>query len=401
VKLFAAGLAALMSVQAPGQTAWTELRGERFVLLGTLDADRLRPVACEVQLALRTVGITREGAPVPSIIAAANGTAMREVLPQYWERRGPRPLAAYWAGLYGHHIALRVDTPPEERLRRLLHEAAHFATHLAHPKPPRWLDEGTSELWEHAAIDSDRVEIGRPVARHLRALRSDKYWIPVAELAAATEVPRAASVMFYAQSWALVNYLLFEKPGNAKLLLEHLPGPADLPTDEELRRYARGPLARHVGVSTSASIAECRDLAEVRSVPLLESLLFRSRALADGERPDTALPLLRQVLRHDPDNAEALEILGFVHFIGNRFQESARAFDGLIGMGRGSHIAYYYRAMLAGPVPALSDGSGPVPEIEYLRRAIGLSPSFRPAVDRLCEKLGKLSGCTAGPAVPH
>jgi len=403
-------LASCLSGSIYAQDTWSELRGGDFVLRGTLNAERLGPIACDVDKALRTLGLPRPGASppsaVPSIVAAASEKEMRELLPHFWERRGPRPLGGYWAGLYGHHIAVRVDARPDERLRRLLHELAHYATHLAHPDPPRWLDEGLSEVWAHAAIEEGAIEIGRPVARHVRALGSDKNWIPVSELLEATTLPEGRrgpkASMFYAESWALVHYLLFEK-GNGKSFLNSLPEPADIPTDEMLKNYARGGLANPVRIAAAAP-GDCRRAAEARDVPRIETLILKARALADGERPDAALPLLDEALRLQPDDADALETLGFVHFLGNRPRESAAAFDRLIAAGGESHVAYYYRALLAAPVPGLTDGSGPVPELEYLRRAVHLNPEFRPATDRLRERLRKGPGnslvARQGQAVP-
>lgn len=387
--LCAVALVSCFPGQGAAQSAWTELRGDNFVLAGTLDAGALNPIACEVQQVLRALGLPREGAPIPSIIATTNEREMRELLPQYWERRGARPLGGYWAGLYGHHIAVRVDARPEERMRRLLHEVAHFSTHATGSEPALWLDEGISELWEHAAVEGRHIEIGRPVPRHLRDLRSDRNWIPVAEMLSAQEIPARNSQMFYAQSWALVHYLVLNKPDGAGGRLDRLPEPADLPTDDELKSYARGRLADPLRLTLAVAPSECRDAFEVRSVPETESLLLRAKALADGERPDAALSMLTDVLRRDNDNPEALETLGFVHFVGNRHRESATAFDRAIATGQASHVAYYYRALLAGTHPALTDGSGPVPEMDYLRRAIRLNPGFRPALERLRELGGK------------
>jgi len=395
----AAPLAALLAVclaaAAPGaQSAWTELRGDRFVLRGALEADRLAAIACDVQIALETLGLPGT-APTLSIVAAANAGAVRELVPQYWERRGPRPLAAYWTGIYGHHVVIRTDTRRDERVRRLLHELAHFATRLAHPDPPRWLDEGMSELWEHATVEAGYVEVGRAVPAHLKLLRAqknDRHWIPIAELLSADTLPvrgrEAHTPMFYAQSWALMHYLLLKK-GAGKVALEGLPAPDEFPGDSELRDYVRGALAPPARVAMTTQSADCAGRLEARSVPLVESLILKARALTDGERPDAALPLLAQALAREPNHAGALETQGVVHFVGNRFRESAAVFDRLIAEGRGSHLAYYYRALLAAPVPALSDGSGPVPALDYLREALRLEPGFQPAHDRMREMLRK------------
>lgn len=389
----AAALAACLSGTVIGQTRRTELRGDHLTLRGTLEPVRLQTLACEARQALRALGVPPNDESRPSVVAAAGEKEMRDLLPRYWERRGPRPLGAYWSGPYGHHIAVRVDAPRDQRLRRLFHELAHFATRLAHPNPPRWLDEGLSELWEHAVLGADRIEVGGPVPEHLKALRSDASWMPIADLLSAEAVPEQGrgtkASVFYAQSWALVHYFLFVK-ATGKPGFDRLPQREAYPTDDELRRYIRGTLPPPLSIAGPSLKTACAEPLESRSLPHVDALILTARALADGERPDAALPVLREALRAEPENSEALEALGVVHFLGNRPRESAAVLDRLIARKQGSHLAYYYRAVLAEPVPDLTDGSGPVPALDYLREAIRRRPAFRPAHDRLRELQGKV-----------
>lgn len=392
--LVAVGAAGTMSLSTPlvAQTPWTELRGDGFVLRGPIALDRLTAVACDLDTAVRALRDAHGGTQSPTVVAVDNARGVREWLPQFEGRGGAVPLGAYWRGLYGHHIVVRVDARPEERLRRVLHEYAHFVTHLTHPDPPRWLDEGLSEVWEHVAITAGAIEIGRPVAEHLRRLRSGKGWMPVQELLSANVIPAAnnsVAAMFYAQSWALVHYLMFEKSGGY-VVLDRIPDPVAFPTNEELRAYALGPMASGVTIATGAVAgAGCPGRTVVRRVSHLETLLARAQALADGDRSDAAMPLLQEALQLDSGNVEALEIVGFVHFTGNRPAEAASVFDGLIAAGKGSYISFYYRAVLAVAVPERSDGGGPIPQVEYLRKAVGLNPGFAPAAQRLRELTGK------------
>lgn len=382
-----------LSAHVLAQTPVTELRGEGFVLRGSIAMDRLNATACDLDTAVRALRQTQSGAAVPMVVAVENAGGIREWLPRYRERGAGNPLGAYWQGLYGHHIVVRVDARPEERLRRVLHEYAHFTTHLAHPDPPRWLDEGVSEVWEHAAIADGAIEVGRPVADHVKRLRSGKHWIPLQDLLAANTIPAANNTnteMFYAQSWALVHYLIFEKRGG-EVRFDRLPGADDLPTDEQLRAYVLGPMAGRLTISANAPAGRgCTAGTPSRVVPALESLLARAQAVADGERPDAAIPLLQEALRLDAGNTEALETLGFVHFTGNRPAEAAAVFDEVIAGGKASHVSYYYRAVLAVTVPGRHEGGEEISQVEYLRKALSLHPGFEPAVARLREITGKL-----------
>lgn len=97
------------------------------------------------------------------------------------------------------------------------------------------------------------------------------------------------------------------------------------------------------------------------------------------------MPLINEAVRLETGHPGALETLGIVRFVQNRPREAAAAFDRVISGGRASHLGFYYRALLAAPVPELSGGLGRVPVLDYLRRAIALEPGFEPARERLQE----------------
>lgn len=367
---------------------WSEVRSTEFVLRARIGDAHFDAVACDVQ---RVVGALRPLQDVASPVASVAITAVdseretRDLLPQFWEHRGARPVGAYWSGLHGHHIVVRVDTKAQERFRRVLHEYVHFVTHLEYPNPPRWLDEGLSELWTHAVIAADAIEIGRPVAKHLKAFRSGDRWIPLAELLSAPELPASRDgkkvALFYAESWALAHYLAFERTGGS--LAFEIPGSAAAPTDEELRAYVRNIETSAASITIPIASGCGHNPVARRQISAVEWLVLKAQALADGERPEAAVPVILDALRLEPDNPRALETLGFVHFTGNRSGQAAEAFDRVIAAGRASYVSYFYRAVLADVIPRRSDGFGPVPAAEYLERAVLLNPEFVPAREQL------------------
>lgn len=384
------GLTALgvvwLTTHLVAQAPWTTLTAEGFELRGQLSAGVLDAVACDLETAVAAVPRLKAGKTRPQVVAVDSARGIREWLPQFNGSKRANPLGAYWQGLYGEHIVIRVDASPAERLRRVLHEYAHFVTHLSQPEPEPWLDEGVSEVWEHAAITANSVEIGGPAAEHLKILRSGKNWMPVHQLVATTTIPTrndSASEVFYAESWALVHYLMFQEH-RGQGLLDHLPGRPDIPTDAALKTYVRGTLGASVTIS-SATAPDCADKATARRLSTLESLVDRAKALADGERPETALPLLQAALLLDRDRAEITETIGFVYFRQNRLVEAATVFDRLIAAGTGSYISYYYRTVLAEAVPERVGDGGRIPQVDYLRKALALNPGFGPAVQRLSE----------------
>ena len=400
VRPLVAGLALVAALLPPqshpplvaASDTWTEIRGTDFTLVGRSSPERLGNLACDLErvaAALRPLRPALTPFTTPVVIAAAGERDMRELLPQFWEQRGARPVGGYWAGAFGHHLAIRIDAPPRERFRRLLHEYAHFVTHLAAPTPPPWLDEGLSELWTHAALEPAGVVLGRPVTVHLGVLRSDARWIPVRELTAAKKLPepqdRRRLESFYAGSWALVHYLV---AGQARgLLTPRALAAAAMPTDAELRAYLRARPLPTLMIPASGAAAACAATTG-RRISEAESDSLRARALADGGHPEAAAPLVHRILGREAGNAAALEVLGLADFLENRPVSAAEAFDRVIAAGKASHVAYYYRAVLA-QVPGRQPPGAGVPVADYLNRALRLTPDFLPARERLRELEGR------------
>ena len=96
--------------------------------------------------------------------------------------------------------------------RIVFHELAHSFLRNTIPGAPLWFNEGIAEYYSTFDARGVTVEIGRPITDHVLWLR-EKKMIPLAELFAIdmkspayNERNRAG--VFYAQSWALVHYLL-------------------------------------------------------------------------------------------------------------------------------------------------------------------------------------------------
>ena len=427
---------ALLALPSPAQGAtrpdrWLEVRSPHFVVIANGGEEQARRVSGQFErvrtLLRRALGSgradlrddARDDPRDPVVVLAVNSQdSLRELLPQFWERKGQRPVAAYWGGPYRHHIVLRVDTSDRERDRRVLHEYVHMLTHANIPDLPAWLDEGLSEFWGTARVDDEAVEIGRPAAGHLRLLRSRRAWIPLAELLAMKRAPDARDAqrlsLFYAESWALTHYVML---GGSSIALELAPssyverlGQGASPVEAAalafgnlsqlepaLEAYVHAGRFRAVRMEIpqpQGAPADPHDgvALRIRALSPAASLAVRAGFLLDGERPAAALPLLTEALRLDPTETSVLEALGRFHFQRNSPVEAARWFDRAIASGSASHLAYFYRAILAGTGPGLVAGEEEVRAEAHLQRAINLEPEFAQAYVRLAELYAQDAG---------
>jgi hypothetical protein len=385
--LACAGMVAAAAVPA-ASGGWVEVRTANVVVVSNARPEVAQQVATrlaqvrEVLQGVLGASVTEPGEPV--VVLAVNGEkALKELLPQFWERRGVRPVAATSPGPYTPYIALRTDLSAGMRQRVLQHEYVHIITRGTIPDVPAWLDEGLSDFWGSLRVQDGMVEVGVAPPGYVRRLRS-RDWIPLAELVAiergryGTSSRRAQ--MVYAQSWALVHYLLMRPEagtrepgvGSAPVFAPTLP--ADLATlERELKAYVRaGRLPeRRLAPGPKPQALSPR----VRNLPDPEALAFRASYLVYGERPAAALPLLNAALAQSPDEPLALEAMGFYHFRQNEPDLARRWFQRAVDAGPASYRAHYYYAVLMSAEPQVAD--------RHLRRTLELNPGFGPALERL------------------
>lgn len=277
--------------------------------------------------------------------AVRNSDALREMAPEFWERRGIRPRAVAHAGPHTAFLAVREDLPEAARRQAVMHEYVHLLTAERLPEAPAWLDEGLAEFWSAVVVDGNRVVVGRPIPQHAAALR---HWRPLqrtlqqprGELIADSEPATA----FYAQSWAMVHYLLLGEDANRPLAF--VPAATELPPDFEtaFRRYVSKGDFREVVIPFTPPVPAATTATAISAA---QSLAERAHMLVFGARPDAALPLARRALALEPGQPLALEVMGTYYFLHNRPDEAREWLTRAFATQAASPVAAVYLALLA------------------------------------------------------
>ncbi|MDQ6803100.1 MAG: DUF1570 domain-containing protein [Acidobacteriota bacterium] len=96
--------------------------------------------------------------------------------------------------------------------RTPFHELIHYLINNGGRRPPLWIEEGLAEYFSNAQTRKAAIYAGEPVQLHLQTLRQRKL-IPLPQLfnvARESDLYNLADSQrsFYAQSWALVDWLL-------------------------------------------------------------------------------------------------------------------------------------------------------------------------------------------------
>jgi tetratricopeptide (TPR) repeat protein len=319
-----------------------------------------------------SAGRGRVGRGIVLAFAVRDADSIRELAPQFWERRGIRPHSVAYAGPYQAFIAWREDLPEATRREAVLHEYVHLLTAAHEPDAPAWLDEGLAEFWGSVVSDGDRIFIGRPVKKHMtRLLRRPSLQRTLRVKRGEFIADSEPAEDFYAQSWAMVHYLLLGRGDTGPV--RFVPDYRSLPDDFEsvLREYTSRsqmrelalPFTPHQPPSSVASyVPESRALAE------------RANMLVFGPRPDAAVTLAKRALDLEPRDAVALEVMGNYYFRHNNPADArewlTRAFD----TNAATPAAALYLALLS---PAVSDRE------RYLMAALQAKPDFEAAWQQL------------------
>jgi hypothetical protein len=158
------------------------------------------------------------------IFAVKNEDTLKLLLPAYWETKGRlHPAGIFMPGEARHYVAVRTNIEADNPYEVVYHEYTHAIMNLNFRGLPVWLGEGLAEYFANSAIHDKEVEIGKISPYHLQVLQSTRL-IPVdALMQAGADSPyyneQNRATVFYAESWAIVHYLLTDPGARKRQLL--------------------------------------------------------------------------------------------------------------------------------------------------------------------------------------
>lgn len=406
VQLLAALLAVLIlpSPTLPqGKTRkWTEVQSPHFVIVTDGNEKQGQRLAGQFE-AIRsvfeqTLKLRVESGKPFIVMGFRDEKSMRAALPRFWEKKGQsHPAGVFMSGGDKIYVAIDLEAGGDNPYSVVYHEYTHMVLRLNVRSLPLWMREGLAEFYGNSTIGEREVSLGRPDIYSIQTLRQGKL-VPLTELFRVTgESPqynRATKVpMFYAESWALVHYLMLgekTEAGQRNRLFQFLTllrqgvsqdeatrqvfdDSADL--QGNLMTYVSRSAFRYIRIKTKTADTPGDFVARVLS-PAETAARLGDFALHDRRLQD-AKPLLEEALRLQPDLASAQESLGFLFMRQGDRAEALRWFDRAIAGDSKSFMAHYYHATLTLNETDTPEGSARA--AASLEKAIQLNPSFVPA----------------------
>ena len=199
-------------IPLPGERAsWIRVRTPLFDLISSADKRRTDRIARELETLAATLNHLRSR---PGRTPAAATTVFvfskrRESQPYFDLLLGRDNSRA--TGVYVRHDGggtMFVDAAQLRFERTAMHELVHDVLRQGELAPPLWLEEGLAEYFANAVVDGSGLVAGRPIEEHAALIRRNPPRSVDDMLAVEIESAAATSPMFYAQSWAAVDWLM-------------------------------------------------------------------------------------------------------------------------------------------------------------------------------------------------
>ena len=209
---------------------WRVIHGRNVEVLGQQSPGTLREIALELEQFRVVLGkVVRSASqpqPIPTEVYLFDDyDAMKPFVPLYQGK--PALIGGYCRcrGADGASFIVAALSKYSDSSDIIYHEYSHLLLQNAMTSIPVWFNEGVAEFFSTFNLRGKEAAIGRPIVRHIELLR-DRF-IPLTELLAVdpaspfyNEGTRRS--IFYAESWALVHYLVLGRPNSEQAINKYV-----------------------------------------------------------------------------------------------------------------------------------------------------------------------------------
>ncbi|HEX8774219.1 MAG TPA: tetratricopeptide repeat protein [Pyrinomonadaceae bacterium] len=396
------------AADAAAAERWISVRSQNFLLVGNASEKETARVAAHLEqfreVFSQLLPEGRHGSSVPLVIIVFKDD--KSYGP--FKPLSPEPSAGvagyFQSGQDVDYITLSADEQHDRGTHALaFHEYVHLLVKNNFRRAPLWFNEGLAEYYGTFRISNNgkTVTVGEPVRQHLRTL-SEHELLPLATLFAVnSESPHYNKpdkrIVYYAQSWALVHYLLNGKGGERRpqvsRYLELLRNGTQVDEafrqafqtefgtiERELQQYVRFGLYSLQATTLSRPLrfdvkVESAALSEARTQFYLGDLLLHIN------QPEAAAQYLQRAVALDPKLAGASISLGLIRLREDRLTEAKQHFERAVAADSANFLAHYYYAYAISRETPDNLAEAHAPEAvaimrAELKKAIELGPGF-------------------------
>jgi tetratricopeptide (TPR) repeat protein len=379
--------------------SWVEVRSSNFIVVSNAGEKQARKTAIRFE---RIRAVFRQSiavasahpSPAITILAVRDEDSMRALLPEYWAKGHAHPAGIFVENLNQYFALVQLDAPGSNPYNTIYHEYYHSLTLPYFPNLPLWVAEGLAEFWGNTAVSDSETQLGRPDPDLIDELKQSSL-IPLDVLFKVDQSSpyyneNHKTSIFYAESWALIHYLMVGDNGTHRpMLVAYLGALAHGASQDgtaakafgdlnrlqsELNGYIRNKKFAYFKSPTPPEISASE--LQVRELSDAEADAYRGGFCAVAGKTQTAKPLLEDAVKLDPKLALGYQYLGFAEYQDGQKSEALADFTRAIELDPKNALTRYLRAYLA------STQAGAIGNDEQLeqdlRAAIAASPDFAP-----------------------
>jgi Flp pilus assembly protein TadD len=398
----------LLPLCAASADNWIEVKSPHFTVQTTAGEKEARKVADQfeqIRNMFHTAFATLQvDPPQPIIIVAVkNENGLKLFLPEAWEVKGHvHPAGFYQPADDKDYVVMRLDTEGDNPFHTLYHEYTHALLRLNFSNSPLWLNEGLAEFFGNSILGEKEIKTGTIDPGHLYLLNQSKL-IPIETLLEIdhnspyyNESNRAS--VFYAESWAVVHFLMLDEEARKKELLKNfLTSWGKSGNQIEAARESFGDLRQfgksiesyerqgtfRIGVIKAGQQAADKTYT-ARNITPGETLAIRGDFLTHHNRAEQAGALLEEAAKNEPNLAFVHEALGYYHYRRQEVAEADREMMQAIKLGANGFAPLYFHAFLSMQHGSF-EGETMLEAASNLEKAIQLNPQFAPAYEALAQ----------------
>jgi hypothetical protein len=313
----------------PADLAWVRLITPRFDIVSSAGDRRTREMAVDLETLATALPIGGADALVrPPRESAARKTRVfifirRHDAQPYFDflvNRDKSEVTGIFLVENNRGTMLIDESRGPRRDRTPYHELVHYLIGTASPRPPLWLEEGLAEYYSSAEVRGGIIHVGAQIPGHMALLRR-RDPIPVDVLFnTGFESDVRLTTLFYAESWAVVDWMLHEPAKFAALMGDVAAGMSSADALQKHFKKTPAELQRFITTFAASSLPDLPTTLKVRAPEIAGNASPMNRAdvlyefgrfLEGFEGTKTqAARLLHAAIDANPKHARALAALG-------------------------------------------------------------------------------------------
>jgi tetratricopeptide (TPR) repeat protein len=382
---------------ASAKETWTSIKSKNFTVVGNASEGEMRKVTMRLEQFRHAVSLLFPGAkiearvPTTVVIFKSHGS-FNPFKPKYKGKTKENVGGYFISSGDVNYMVLTTDVRgTASPYEVIFHEYEHFILANNMRRAPAWLHEGLAEFVStlETSDDDQKVRLGTPIAHHVYTLRQNN---PLPLKTFFTVDHRSPQYnendkvgIFYAQSWALIHYLMLGNDGARRPQLTRFINGlnADLPLEENFRQSFQTDYAKME--------SELRTYLRKESYPVLVYKLDKpleledtvSKTLSEAEveyhlgdlllrsfRFDEAAEHLQKSATLDANFAPARVSLGLTRLYQRRPAEAQKILSDALALDPRNPLAHYHYASTLQAENKLEEAAA------SFRQAIALKPDL-------------------------